>query len=155
MTDADKQAAAEQKEAFFNVEKLYVKDMSLEVPHAPQIFLTQEAPEIEMNLSHESEKIEDEFYNVALTVTCTAKLPDGKVMFLNEVTQCGIFRIANIPEEDMKVLLAIACPNILYPYLREVVSTTTTRAGFPPVILSPINFEAMYQQTQMEPQGNA
>ena len=83
----------------------------------------------------------------------TAKLEDGRVMFLNEVAQGGIFRLANIPEEDMQLLLAVACPNILFPYAREAVSATITRAGFPPVLLAPINFEAMYQQSVTE--GNA
>ena len=83
-----------------------------------------------------------------MTVTVTAKLPDGKVLFLNEVAQSGIFRLAHIPEQDVKVLLGIACPNILYPYAREAVSSCITRAGFPPVVLMPINFEAMYEQQQ-------
>ena len=136
----------------FSIEKLYVKDMSLEVPHAPRIFLEQGEPEVDMRVSTESSKLEDEFYEVSVTVTVTAKLQDERVMFLNEVSQGGIFRLANIPEEDVKLLLAVACPNILFPYAREAVSSTITRAGFPPVLLAPINFEAMYQQTQ---EGNA
>ena len=137
----------------FSIEKLYVKDMSLEVPHAPKIFLEQGEPEVDMRVSTESTKLEDEFYEVSVTVTVTAKLEDGRVMFLNEVAQGGIFRLANIPEEDMQLLLAVACPNILFPYAREAVSATITRAGFPPVLLAPINFEAMYQQSVTE--GNA
>ena len=137
----------------FSIEKLYVKDMSLEVPHAPRIFLEQGEPNVDMRVSTQSEKLEDNFYNVAVTVTVTAKLPDERVMFLNEVTQCGIFRLENIPEEDEAILLAVACPNILFPYAREAVSSEVTRAGFPPVLLAPINFDAMYQQQQE--QGNA
>ena len=127
--------------------------MSLEVPHAPRIFLEQGEPNVDMRVSTQSEKLEDNFYNVAVTVTVTAKLPDERVMFLNEVTQCGIFRLENIPEEDEAILLAVACPNILFPYAREAVSSEVTRAGFPPVLLAPINFDAMYQQQQE--QGNA
>ena len=147
----------QQAQPVFSIEKLYVKDMSLEVPHAPRIFLEQGEPNVDMRISTQSEKLEDGFYNVGVTVTVTAKLPDERVMFLNEVTQCGIFRLENIPEEDEQVLLAVACPNILFPYAREAVSSEVTRAGFPPVLLAPINFDAMYQQQQQEQQeqGNA
>ena len=143
----------QQAQPVFIIEKLYVKDMSLEVPHAPRIFLEQGEPNVDMRVSTQSEKLEDNFYNVAVTVTVTAKLPDERVVFLNEVTQCGIFRLENIPEEDEAILLAVACPNILFPYAREAVSSEVTRAGFPPVLLAPINFDAMYQQQQE--QGNA
>lgn len=139
---------SEEKQPLFSIEKLYVKDMSLEVPHAPQIFLTQENPDVELKVHHESAKIEEGFFNVNLFLTITAKLTDGRVLFLNEVCQSGIFRLENLAEQDEKVLLAIACPNILYPYAREAVSSAITRAGFPPVILAPINFEAMYEQQQ-------
>lgn len=137
----------------FSIEKLYVKDMSLEVPHAPKIFLEQGDPNVDMRVSTESKKLEDEFYEVSVTITVTAKLADERIMFLNEITQSGIFRLSNIPEEDLQLLLAVACPNIIFPYAREAVSTTITRAGFPPVLLAPINFEALYQQQQE--QGNA
>ena len=143
----------QQAQPVFSIEKLYVKDMSLEVPHAPRIFLEQGEPNVDMRVSTQSEKLEDNVYNVAVTVTVTAKLPDERVMFLNEVTQCGIFRLENIPEEDEAILLAVACPNILFPYAREALSSEVTRAGFPPVLLAPINFDAMYQQQQE--QGNA
>ena len=147
--------AAEQQPVF-SIEKLYLKDLSLEVPHAPRIFLENGEPEVDMRVATESTKLEDEFYNCAVTVTVTAKLADDKVMFLNEVTQSGIFRIANIDDADIQLLLAVACPNILFPYAREAVSSTITRAGFLPVLLAPINFEAMYQQGQEEGEaGNA
>ena len=147
--------AAEQQPVF-SIEKLYLKDQSLEVPHSPRIFLENAEPDVDMRVATESTKLEDEFYNCAVTVTVTAKLADDKVMFLNEVTQSGIFRIANIDDADIQLLLAVACPNILFPYAREAVSSTITRAGFPPVLLAPINFEAMYQQGQEEGEaGNA
>ncbi len=148
----------QQQQPVFSVEKLYVNDLSLEVPHAPEIFLNQETPDVEMQVHTDNKKLEDDFHQVTVTVTVTAKLADGKVLFLNEVAQSGIFRLANIPEQDVKVLLGIACPNILYPYAREAVSSTITRAGFPPVVLAPINFEAMYEQQQAAanaPAGNA
>lgn len=142
----------QEQQPVFSIEKIYVKDLSLEVPHAPAIFLENGEPQIEMRVSTDSKKLENEFYEVDLTVTVTAKLADERVMFLNETTQSGIFRLSGIPEEDMKLLLAVACPNLLFPYAREAVSSTITRAGFPPVLLAPINFEAMYQQQQ---EGNA
>ena len=143
----------QQAQPVFNIEKIYVKDLSLEVPHAPQIFLEQSEPNVEMRIATNSEKLEDNYYDVSVTVTVTARLGDERVMFLNEVTQNGIFRLENIPEEDMQPLLSIACPNILFPYAREAVSSAITRAGFPPVLLARINFEALYQQQQE--QGNA
>ena len=132
----------------FSVERLYVKDLSLEVPHAPQIFLEQGEPEVDMRVSTGNTKLEDGFYSVDVTVTVTAKLNEERTMFLNEVTQSGIFRLENIPEEDVQLLLGVACPNILFPYAREAISNSVTRAGFPPVLLAPINFEAIYQQQQ-------
>lgn len=142
------QQAVQQEQPIFSVEKIYLKDMSLEVPHAPKIFLEQETPEVDMRISTQSEQIEENFYECSVTVTVTAKLGDNRVVFLNEATQAGIFRIEGVPAEDLQLLLGVACPNILFPYAREVVSSTVTRAGFPPVILAPINFEAMYHQAQ-------
>ncbi len=142
---------SEELQPVFSIERLYVKDLSLEVPNAPQIFLENGEPEVDMRVSTASTKLEDGIYSVDVTVTVTAKLNVDRTMFLNEVTQSGIFRLENIPEEDVKMLLGVACPNILFPYAREAISTTVTRAGFPPVLLAPINFEAMYQQQE----GNA
>ncbi|MGN6963282.1 protein-export chaperone SecB [Neisseria sp. P0016.S002] len=120
----------------------------MEVPHAPQIFLEQGEPEVDMRVSTGSTKLEDGFYSVDVTVTVTAKLNEERTMFLNEVTQSGIFRLENIPEEDVQLLLGVACPNILFPYAREAISNSVTRAGFPPVLLAPINFEAIYEEQQ-------
>lgn len=140
----------------FSIEKIYVKDMSLEVPSAPQVFLEQEQPEIDMQLASEGKQLDDGFYEVTLTVTVTAKLPE-KTMFLCEVGQSGIFQIRNVPTEDIDPILGVACPNILFPYAREAVSSVVNRAGFPPVLLSPINFEALYmqQRAQQAEAGNA
>ena len=152
MSEQDQVATEAQAEAqpVFSIEKLYVKDLSLEVPHAPQVFLENTDPNVDMRVATESQKLEDEFYGVSVTVTVTAKLSDERVMFLNEVPQSGIFRLAGIPDEDVQLLLAVACPNILFPYARETISSTITRAGFPPVLLAPINFEALYQQQQQQ-----
>ena len=135
----------------FSIEKVYVKDLSVEIPNAPQVFLEREAPTVDIQLHHNSNGVEDGVYETVLTVTVTAKANE-KTMFLVEVAQAGIFVARNIPAQELEQVLGIACPNILFPYVREVVSDTVVRAGFPPVILSPVNFEAIYaQQRQQAP----
>lgn len=131
----------------FAIEKIYVKDLSLEIPHAPNIFLERDTPEINLQLDSKNQSINSNegLYEVVLTVTVTAKIKD-KIMFLIEAQQSGIFRIRHIPDNEIDPVLGIGCPNILFPYLREVVSDVVIRAGFPPVILNPVNFEAIYQQ---------
>jgi preprotein translocase subunit SecB len=133
----------------FSIEKLYVKDLSLEIPHAPQIFLERDAPQVDVQLQTNGKNVQDGIYDVVLTVTVTAKLGD-RTVFLVEVAQAGIFQIRNVPEADVEPILGIACPNILFPYAREVVSDAVSRAGFPPVVLNPMNFEALYQQRQQQ-----
>ena len=135
----------------FSIEKVYVKDLSVEIPNAPQVFLEREAPQVDIQLHHNSSGVEDGVYETVLTVTVTAKANE-KTMFLVEVAQAGIFVARNIPAQELEQVLGIACPNILFPYVREVISDTVVRAGFPPVILSPVNFEAIYaQQRQQAP----
>lgn len=144
-------ATQEQQAAVFNIEKLYVKDMSLEIPHAPGIFLERETPQIDLQLHSEFASIDEGIYEVVLTVTMTAKQAGkDKVMFLIEAKQAGIFQIRNIPQEDFEPVLSVTCPNILYPYLREVVTDVSVRAGFAPVMLNPVNFESLYQQQKAQ-----
>lgn len=138
----------------FNIEKIYVKDLSLEVPNAPQIFLEREAPQIDVQLHTNSNAVSEGVYHSVLTVTVTAKIKD-KTMFLVEAAHAGIFQIRNIPQEELEPVLGIACPNILFPYVREVISDATSRAGFPPVLLNPMNFEVLYQQQQAQKQQQA
>jgi preprotein translocase subunit SecB len=133
----------------FSIEKLYVKDLSLEVPNAPQVFLERESPEIEIQLQSAATGLGDDLFETVLTVTITAKRED-KGFFLVEVAQAGIFQIKNVPQADLEAILGVACPNILFPYAREVVSSAVSRAGFPPVILAPVNFEALYQQRMQQ-----
>ena len=133
----------------FGIEKLYVKDLSVEVPNAPEIFLEREAPQVEIQLNSAGRGLGDGAYEVLLTVTVTAKLGE-KTVFLVEVGQAGIFRVLNVPNEQIEPLIAVACPNILFPYARETVSDAVTRAGFSPVVLQPVNFEAMYMQRLQE-----
>jgi len=133
----------------FAIEKLYIKDASVEVPNAPQIFTERTAPKINVELGNNANKLEDGVYEVAIKVTVTAKVEENTA-FLVEVTQAGVFAIRNIPEDNLEMVLAITCPNILFPYAREAVSDMVTRAGFMPVLLNPINFEALYAQQQQE-----
>ena len=135
----------------FAIEKIYVKDLSLEIPHAPAIFLEREQPEIDLQLASEATQLEEGIFQSSITVTVTAKVGE-KVMFLVEATQAGIFQIRNVPTAELDPILGVTCPNILFPYVRETVSDVVNRAGFPPVILTPINFEALYAQQQQASQ---
>jgi len=129
----------------FSIEKLFVKDISLEIPNAPQVFLEREVPTVDIQLHHNSSQVDQDVYMTVLTVTVTAKSKD-KTLFLVEVGQAGVFVIRNVQRQDLDPILGIACPNLLFPYAREVVSDLTSRAGFPPVVLNPVNFESIYQQ---------
>jgi len=136
-----------QNQPVFSIEKVYVKDLSLEIPNAPQAFLERESPTVDIQLHHNTTSVEDGIYQTVLTVTVTAKVAE-RTLFLVEVGQAGIFSIRNVPSNEVDAILGIACPNILFPYVREVVSDVVTRAGFPPVVLNPVNFEALYQQSR-------
>ena len=143
----------EQNQPIFGIEKLYVKDLSIEVPNAPEIYLEQEAPQVEIQLNTGGRGLGDGVFEVVLTVTVTATVGE-KTVFLVEVGQAGIFRIMNVADEQLEPLIAVACPNLLFPYAREVVSDAVTRAGFSPIVLQPVNFEAMYMQ-RLEEQAAA
>ena len=147
----------EQAQPVFSIEKLYVKDLSLEVPNAPKVFLERENPQVNVQLRTDGNKVEDGIYEITLTVTATAKLPSEKILFMVEVAQSGIFQIRNVPQQEIEPVMMIGCPNILFPYAREAVSDAVTRAGFQPVILAPVNFEALYhaQKKQQAEQQQA
>lgn len=143
--------AAASSQTVFNIEKLYVKDISLEIPHAPEIFLERDPPQIDLQIHSQARQMEEGLFEVQVTATVTAKLAtkDNKIMFLIETTQVGIFRILNLPPAEMAPVLGVVCPNILYPYLREVISAVSSRAGFATVLLNPINFDAIYQKQKL------
>ena len=143
----------EQPQRIFNIEKIYVKDLSLEISDAPLVFLESEAPKIDMQLHIDDKNIKESMHEVVLTVTITAKTKD-KTLFLIEVQQAGVFQIINIEEAEMLPILNIVCPNVIFPYMRETVSDIVTRAGFPPVILSPVNFEALYNESKQKAMAN-
>lgn len=146
--------ATQANQPLFSIEKIYLKDLSVEVPNAPQIFLERESPQVDVQLHHSSSKIEDGIYHTLLTVTVSAKLGE-KTMFLVEAGQAGIFTVKNIPDADVEVVLAISCPNILFPYARQTVSEALVAAGFPPVLLNPVNFEALYAAQKQADAGQA
>ena len=141
--------------ASLSIQKIYVKDLSLENPGAPQSFASQDTPQVEVSLRSRGEQIEESVFECVLTITVTAKTGD-KTLFLVEAAQAGVFRISGVPLADIQPVLAIHCPNVLFPYVRETVADAITRAGFPPVHLDPINFESLYQQQlsamQQQPQ---
>ncbi len=139
------QNQATDQQPIFNIQRVYLKDMSLEQPNSPAIFLEQEGPNIEVAIDINSESLAESIYEATITITVTAKIKD-KTAFLVEGKQAGIFEVRNFPEDQIEPLLGIACPNILYPYLRANIADMVTRAGFPPIHLNEINFEAFYQQ---------
>jgi len=140
---------ADAEQPSFQIEKLYVKDLSLEVPGAPQVFMDSQTPQLEIQLRHEAKGFAEGLFEVVLTVTVTARAGD-KTVFLAEAAQAGIFALRNVPEKDVEPLLAVGCPSILYPYAREAISDLVSRGGFPPVLLSPVSFEAIYAQRQQQ-----
>ncbi len=141
---------SENAQPVFSIEKLYVKDLSVEVPGAPQIYLEREAPQVNVQLRTEGKSIDEGVYEITLTVTVSATIGEDRTLFLVEVAQAGIFQIRNVPEADLEAVMMIGCPNILFPYAREAVSDAVTRAGFQPVLLSPVNFEALDQSQRQQ-----
>lgn len=152
--------ADENQQPVFQIQRVYLKDMSLEQPNSPAIFLEQQQPNIEVAVDVGAEALADGIFESTVTITVTSKVGD-KVAFLVEGKQAGIFEARNIPAEQLDPLLGIGCPNIVYPYLRANIADMITRAGFPPVHLSEINFEMFYQQrqealaAQQQQQGNS
>ncbi len=138
---------AEQDTPVFQIQRVYLKDLSLEQPNSPAILLEQEQPSVDIQLGVEATPVADGIVEVAVTATVQTKVQD-KTVFLVEAKQAGIFEIRNIPEDQMGAVVGIACPQIIYPYLRGNVADIVTRAGFPPVHLAEINFQAMYEQQQ-------
>jgi preprotein translocase subunit SecB len=129
----------------FSIQRIYIKDSSLEVPAAPEIFKEEWKPEVHLDLNISNKKIDDEIYEAAIKLSVTAKLGE-RIAFLAEITQAGIFAIKNFKPEQMNEVLNILCPEVLFPYAREAISDLTVRGSFPPLHLSPINFALLYQK---------
>ena len=133
----------------FQIQRVYLKDMSLEQPNSPEILLSQEQPSVEIQLGVDAKPVAEGLFEITVTATVHTKIED-KTVFLVEAKQAGIFEIRNIQDEQMSSLLGIACPQIVYPYLRSNVADIVQRAGFPPVHMAEINFQAMYEQQQAD-----
>ncbi|CAI8691589.1 protein export chaperone SecB [Burkholderia sp. IT-111MI5] len=145
-----------ENQPFFNIQRVYLKDMSLEQPNSPAIFLEQDMPSVEVEVDVKADRLAESVFEVVVSGTVTAKVKD-KVAFLIEAKQAGIFDIRNIPDEQLDPLVGIACPTILFPYLRSNIADAITRAGFPPIHLAEINFQALYEQrlAQLQQQAGA
>ena len=140
----------------FQIQRMYLKDLSLEQPNSPQILLEQQQPQVEINLGVGAEQVADGIFEVTVTATVTTKVQD-RVLFLVEAKQAGIFEIRRVPEEQMQGIISVVCPQMIYPYLRAIVSDICTRAGFPPIMLTEVNFQSMFQaqqEQQAAQQGN-
>jgi preprotein translocase subunit SecB len=150
MTDqAQAPAADAAQQPSLQIEKLYVKDLSLEVPNAPQVFTQQVQPEVEVQITTASAQFAEGYFEVTVSATVTARAAE-RTLFLAEAAQAGIFSLRNVPAEQLAALLGIACPQILFPYLREAISDVVVRGGFPPVLLNPVSFEALYMQRMQQ-----
>jgi len=146
--------AEENNAPVFQIQRMYLKDLSLEQPNSPQILLEQSQPQVDINLALAAEPIAEGMFEVSVTATVTTKVAD-RTLFLIEAKQAGIFEIRNLPQDQVEGILGIVCPQMIYPYLRAVVSDVCTRAGFPPVLLSEVNFQAMFEARQAQQAGAA
>jgi preprotein translocase subunit SecB len=133
----------------FQIQRMYLKDLSLEQPNSPQILLDQTQPQVDINLALAAEPVAEGMFEVSVTATVTTKVGD-KTLFLIEAKQAGIFEIRNLPQDQVEGIVGIVCPQMIYPYLRAVVSDVCTRAGFPPVLLTEVNFQAMFEAQQAQ-----
>lgn len=147
MADKDNEltAAKAPNQGQFAIQKVYIKDLSFETPHSPGIFQEKWNPAVNMDLSNSATPLDSPFYEVVLSITVTVSFND-KTVYLAEVQQAGIFYIDGFPNEAIEHMLATVCPNILFPFAREVVSDLVTRGGFPQLLLAPVNFEALFQE---------
>lgn len=137
----------------FGIQRLYIKDLSFESPKSPDVFLEEWQPELDMDIGTKTNALGDDMHEVVLTITVTVKMKKD-VIFITEVQQAGIFSIKNFPEDQLKPMLGSFCPNVLYPYAREVVTDVVVKAGFPQLYLAPVNFDALYQQHEQEAAAN-
>lgn len=155
MADQDQNSqnsAQEGQEPSFGLQRTYVKDLSLEMPNAPQIFLEQEGPNVEVSINVGGQRLADTVFECTVTGTITTRIND-KVLYLVEATQAGIFEAANIPEEQLDPLLGIVCPTMLYPYLRDAVADAINRTSLPALHLTEVNFQSLYEQRLAQQQG--
>jgi preprotein translocase subunit SecB len=147
MSDADNSPV-------FQIQRIYLKDLSLEQPNSPQILLEQAQPQVDINLGMSAEPVAEGVFEVCVSATVTTKVGD-RTLFLVEAKQAGIFEIRNLPDDQMQGVIGIVCPQMIYPYLRAIVSDVCTRAGFPPILLTEVNFQAMFEAQQQAAQSDS
>lgn len=143
MAEQDQIAAGNEKQ--FAIQKLYIKDVSFESPNTPTVFTQEWDPDVDLTLTTHTAKAPQDLYEVSITVTVTVK-NEGEVAYLTEATQVGVFGVKGFPKEEIGPLLGSFCPSVVFPYLREVISDLVIKGGFPPLLLSPVNFDALYAQ---------
>ena len=146
MSDADNSPV-------FQIQRIYLKDLSLEQPNSPQILLEQAQPQVDINLGMSAEPVAEGLFEVCVSATVTTKVAE-RTLFLVEAKQAGIFEIRNLPDDQLQGVIGIVCPQMVYPYLRAIVSDVCTRAGFPPILLTEVNFQAMFEAQQQSAQGD-
>jgi len=146
MSDADNSPV-------FQIQRIYLKDLSLEQPNSPQILLEQAQPQVDINLGMSAEPVAEGLFEVCVSATVTTKVAE-RTLFLVEAKQAGIFEIRNLPDDQLQGVIGIVCPQMVYPYLRAIVSDVCTRAGFPPILLTEVNFQAMFEAQQAQAAGN-
>ncbi len=144
---------AEAAEKQFAIQKLFIKDVSFETPNSPMIFLDKWEPEVEFNLNSNVTPLKDDMYDVTIVTTITVKVGE-KTAYLAEVNQSGIFLVKGFSDQEKGPMLGSYCPNVLFPYAREAISDLVTKGGFPPMLLAPVNFDALYQQHVQKMQEN-
>lgn len=142
---SDAQQGTENQQSQFTIQKVYMKDISFETPHSPEIFREEWKPAVDMQLENQANMIEDDVFDVTLSITVTVTVND-KTAYLVEIQQSGVFTIIGFAKELIEQMLATACPNILFPFAREAISDLVTRGGFPQLLLAPVNFDALYMQ---------
>jgi len=146
--------SAQEQNPVFAIQRMYLKGLSLELPHAPAIFLENQQPSVEVQLDVSHAEVVEAIHEAVVTVTLTTKVGD-KIAFLVEVAQAGIFEIRHVPADQMDILLNVVCANMVFPYLRANLADAVQRTGFPPIHLAEFNFEAIYQQRVAEAQQQA
>lgn len=152
---AEQQGAADQQQAQFMIQKIYTKDISFETPNSPEIFREEWKPELDLQMANEYKQLDDNNHDITLVATVTAKI-EGKTAFLIEVKQAGVFSLVGYSKEEMGPLVGSVCPNILFPYVREVISDIVLKGGFPQLVLAPVNFDALYRnQVEQAKQAQA
>jgi preprotein translocase subunit SecB len=145
MPNSDKKEEAQPVQPSFSIQKVYVKDISLETPSSPQVFQKQWQPAVNMDLENSARLLDDNFYEVVLSITVTVSF-ENETVYLIEVQQAGVFQLMNIPDDILDRMLNTMCPNILFPFAREVISDLVSKGGFPQLLIAPVNFDALYAQ---------